>query len=70
MTVLEDNEPVEVTLRVSVPASALRDATIRLVGNAPELALGIIMTQQPGNPWMYQATVSLSPEDSLDYGYA
>ena len=70
MTVLEDNEPVEVTLRVSVPASTLWDATIRLVGNAPELALGIIMTQQPGNPWMYQATVSLSPEDSLDYGYA
>ena len=66
---LGDSGTSKVTFRVSVPSTTPRGSSVRLVGDAPELIRGIPMAPQPGNPWMYEATVQLAAYDDLTYHY-
>ena len=63
------DEPIDVTFRVTVPSSTPREATVRLAGDAPALRSGVAMRQQPGNPWLYTAAVSLPGAQTVEYWY-
>ncbi|MBI2918761.1 MAG: hypothetical protein HYY01_12330 [Chloroflexi bacterium] len=62
-------QPAEVTFRVTVPPSTPRDASIRLVGEHSDLRSGVAMTQEPGNPWAYHASVQLPGGETVSYWY-
>ena len=65
----QSGELSEVAFRVTVPPSTAPDATVRLVGDGPALESGIAMDRQSGNPWLYEAVVSLPGGSSVRYWY-
>ncbi len=60
-----------VKFRLSVPLETPDDATIVLMGDRPAVGSeGTVMTQVPGNPWMYEADVNFGHDGLLRYRYA
>ena len=61
-----DGTLVPVTFRVSVPSTTPGNAVVRWVGDG-EVGVTVAMTQQQGNPWLYEATVDLPVGQTASY---
>ncbi len=69
-TLRDDRGGLTVTFRLSIPPETPENATIVLTGDRPAVgANGTVMSQVPGNPWLYEADVNFGHDGPMRYRY-
>jgi hypothetical protein len=64
------NGVLDVKFRLSVPPGTPSDSTIMITGDRSAVgAGGTMMRQVPGNPWLYEASITFEHDGDLHYRY-